>query len=126
MATAAPVTTGKQSVRVTLWILLIVYIFNFIDRQIVNILAEPIRMELGLSDTQIGLMTGLARRTGWSLRLVRTGIEVSVIALGWLLGGVVGVGTVLYAIAIGPLTQALLPWFTVELDPRRVSARAAR
>ena len=48
------------SVRITLWILLIVYIFNFIDRQIVNILAEPIARDLGLSDTQIGLMTGLA------------------------------------------------------------------
>ncbi len=63
-----------------------------------------------------GLMTGVARRTGWSLRVVRTGIEVTVIALGWLLGGVVGVGTVLYAVAIGPLTQALLPWFTVDLS----------
>ena len=59
MATAAARQTGG-SVRVTLWILLVVYIFNFIDRQIVNILAEPIRLELGLSDTQIGLMTGLA------------------------------------------------------------------
>jgi MFS family permease len=59
MATAAAKQTGG-SVRTTLWILLIVYIFNFIDRQIVNILAEPIRLELGLSDTQIGLMTGLA------------------------------------------------------------------
>jgi predicted MFS family arabinose efflux permease len=47
-------------VRSTLWILLIVYIFNFIDRQIVNILAEPIARDLDLSDTQIGLMTGLA------------------------------------------------------------------
>ena len=65
-----------------------------------------------------GLMTGLARRTGWSLRLVRTGIEVTVIALGWLLGGVVGLGTVVYAVAIGPLTQALLPWFTVDLGDR--------
>jgi len=52
--------SGSRSVRVTLWILLIVYIFNFIDRQIVNILAEPIARDLGLSDTQIGLMTGLA------------------------------------------------------------------
>jgi predicted MFS family arabinose efflux permease len=43
-----------------LWLLLIVYIFNFLDRQIVNILAEPIRRDLGLSDTQIGLMTGIA------------------------------------------------------------------
>ncbi|MFN3945991.1 MAG: spinster family MFS transporter [Allosphingosinicella sp.] len=46
--------------RVVLWILLLVYILNFLDRQIVNILAEPIKQELGLSDTQIGLMTGLA------------------------------------------------------------------
>ncbi|HCS17233.1 MAG TPA: MFS transporter, partial [Erythrobacter sp.] len=46
MATAAARQTSG-SVRVTLWILLVVYIFNFIDRQIVNILAEPIRLELG-------------------------------------------------------------------------------
>lgn len=59
MATAAARQTGG-SLRVTLWILLVVYIFNFIDRQIVNILAEPIAKELLLSDTQIGLMTGLA------------------------------------------------------------------
>lgn len=61
-----------------------------------------------------GLMTGLARRTGWSLRLVRTGIEVTVLAVGWLLGGSVGVGTVVYAFAIGPLVQAFLPAFTLR------------
>ncbi|MFO6447281.1 spinster family MFS transporter [Erythrobacter sp. NE805] len=60
MATAAASGTGGQSVRLTLWILLAVYVFNFIDRQIVNILAEPIARDLKLSDTQIGLMTGLA------------------------------------------------------------------
>lgn len=60
MATAAQAGDTKVAVRATLWILLIVYIFNFIDRQIVNILAEPIAKDLGLSDTQIGLMTGLA------------------------------------------------------------------
>ncbi|PKP93331.1 MAG: MFS transporter [Alphaproteobacteria bacterium HGW-Alphaproteobacteria-14] len=60
MATTPMIASGSRSVRVTLWILLIVYIFNFIDRQIVNILAEPIARDLGLSDTQIGLMTGLA------------------------------------------------------------------
>jgi MFS transporter, Spinster family, sphingosine-1-phosphate transporter len=49
-----------QSLRFVLWVLLIVYIFNFLDRQIVNILAEPISRDLGLSDTQIGLMTGIA------------------------------------------------------------------
>lgn len=51
---------SKTPLRLTLWVLLIVYIFNFIDRQIVNILAEPISKDLGLSDTQIGLMTGVA------------------------------------------------------------------
>jgi uncharacterized membrane protein YczE len=56
-----------------------------------------------------GLMTGLARRTGWSLRLVRTGLEVAVVVIGLLLGGVLGVGTVVYALAIGPLTQLMLP-----------------
>ncbi len=54
-----PIRTQRQT-RILLWTLLIVYIFNFIDRQIVNILAEPIKNELHLSDTQIGLMTGLA------------------------------------------------------------------
>lgn len=64
-----------------------------------------------------GLMTGLHRRTGWSLRLVRTGLELSVLALGWLLGGVVGVGTVLYAVSIGPLVQHFLPRCTIRLTP---------
>jgi predicted MFS family arabinose efflux permease len=60
MASTTVTGAGTRSVRVTLWILLTVYVFNFIDRQIVNILAEPIAKDLKLSDTQIGLMTGLA------------------------------------------------------------------
>ncbi len=60
-------------------------------------------------------MTGLSRRTGLSLRLVRTGLEVAVVVIGLLLGGVLGVGTVVYALAIGPLTQLMLPWFTVDV-----------
>ncbi|WP_344772463.1 hypothetical protein [Nocardioides panacisoli] len=63
-----------------------------------------------------GLMTGLSRRTGWSLRLVRTGIEVAVVLVGLVLGGVLGVGTVVYALAIGPLTQLMLPWFIVDVE----------
>ena len=71
-----------------------------------------------------GLMTGWVRRTGLSVRLVRTSLEVLVVAIGWLLGGVVGIGTVLYAVAIGPLTQALLPWLTVPVDvPVSVESR---
>lgn len=64
-----------------------------------------------------GLMTGIARRTGLSLRLVRTGLEISVVLIGLLLGGIAGLGTVVYALAIGPLTQAMLPLFVVRLDP---------
>jgi uncharacterized membrane protein YczE len=66
-----------------------------------------------------GLMTGLVRRSGRSIRLVRTIIELIVLAVGWLLGGSVGIGTVLYAVTIGALVQLFLPRLTV---PR---ARAA-
>ncbi|WP_285611052.1 YczE/YyaS/YitT family protein [Actinokineospora globicatena] len=59
-----------------------------------------------------GLMTGVSAKTGYSIRWVRTGIEVIVLATGWLLGGTVGVGTLLYALAIGPLAQAFLPFVT--------------
>src|SRR3954449_9953114 len=63
-----------------------------------------------------GLMTGIARRSGRSLRLVRTVMELAVVALGLLLGGVAGVGTIVYALAIGPLSQALLPSFLVPMS----------
>ena len=65
-----------------------------------------------------GLMTGLHRRTGRPIWIVRTSIEVSVVVAGILLGGVFGVGTVVYAVAIGPLVQQLLPLFTVRTDSR--------
>ncbi|GHG61693.1 membrane protein [Streptomyces griseocarneus] len=58
-----------------------------------------------------GLMTGAVAATGRSIRLVRTLIEITVLATGWLLGGTVGVGTVLYAATVGPVTQAFLPRF---------------
>ncbi len=61
-------------------------------------------------------MTGLHRRTGVSIFVVRTALEVTVVVIGWFLGGVVGIGTVLYAIAIGPLVQLMLPACIVELD----------
>lgn len=61
-----------------------------------------------------GLMTGLVRRTGWKVGPVRTAIEVLVVVSGWLLGGTVGIATVLYALAIGPLVQPLLPRLTVS------------
>lgn len=72
-----------------------------------------------------GLMTGLARRTGRSIRLVRTGLELTVLVTGWLLGGTVGVGTVLFAVAIGPLVQLFLPKFDVRARGRQPVAEAA-
>jgi uncharacterized membrane protein YczE len=67
-----------------------------------------------------GLMTGLVRRTGGSVRLVRTALEVAVVLSGWLLGGTLGLATVVYALAVGPLVQLLLPRLSL---PARESAR---
>jgi len=71
-----------------------------------------------------GLMTGLHRRTGVSIQAVRIGLEVSVVVVGWMLGGVVGLGTVAYAVAIGPLVQRLLPLAIVALPERPVPTEA--
>ncbi|NEB79591.1 hypothetical protein G3I40_30880 [Streptomyces sp. SID14478] len=64
-----------------------------------------------------GLMTGLHRRTGRSIRLMRTAVEIAVVATGFLMGGTIGVGTVLYALAIGPLAQFFLRVFAVDAPP---------
>ncbi|WP_327366191.1 membrane protein YczE [Streptomyces sp. NBC_01217] len=69
-----------------------------------------------------GLMTGLHLRTGRSIRLVRTLIEVAVVVTGFVLGGSLGAGTVLYALAIGPLAQFFLRFFAVDGKPARESA----
>ena len=62
-----------------------------------------------------GLMTGfVARHPRWSIRLVRTVIEVTVLGVGFLLGGTVGFGTIAYALAIGPLAHIFIPMFTVR------------
>jgi len=65
-----------------------------------------------------GLMTGLAAR-GLSIRVVRTGIEIIVLGVGFLLGGTVGVGTALYAAGIGPLVHLLLPRLAIDREARR-------
>jgi uncharacterized membrane protein YczE len=65
-----------------------------------------------------GLMTGLAAR-GHSIRVVRTALELTVLVSGWLLGGTVGIGTVIYALAIGPLAHIFIPLFHVR-EPLRV------
>lgn len=70
-----------------------------------------------------GLWTSIVRRRGWSVRLARTLIEGSVLVTGWFLGGSVGIGTVLYAIMIGPLVQRFLRIVPVtEQSPLRTRA----
>jgi uncharacterized membrane protein YczE len=71
-----------------------------------------------------GLMTGLAAR-GHSIRVLRTVIEVSVVGVGFLLGGTLGVGTVVYALAIGPLVHTMLPLFTVPTPAEQTATSAA-
>jgi uncharacterized membrane protein YczE len=58
-------------------------------------------------------MTGLHKRTGWRIWIVRTAIEVTVLAIGWILGGQVGIGTVAFALLIGPMVNYTLPWLRV-------------
>ncbi len=80
---------------------------------VLNGLATGLYIGAGLGPgPRDGLMTGLARR-GHSIRVVRTSIELFVLAAGWLLGGTVGIGTVLYAVSIGPLVHFFLPRLTV-------------
>lgn len=79
---------------------------------IVNALATGMYIGAGFgAGPRDGLMTGINARFGWSVRTVRTAIEISVLLLGWAMGGTFGVGTVLYALTIGPLIQLCLPWF---------------
>ncbi|MGX7679342.1 membrane protein YczE [Jatrophihabitans sp. DSM 45814] len=72
-----------------------------------------------------GLMTGWSQKLGTSIRLTRTAIELSVLAVGWLLGGTVGVGTVLFAVAIGPIAQMFLRLFGASYGRTSIAAGAA-
>lgn len=72
-----------------------------------------------------GLMTGLHKRTGWKIWIVRTAIEVTVLTIGWLLGGQVGIGTVAFALLIGPMVNFTLPWLKVPTGATPASAKTA-
>lgn len=72
-----------------------------------------------------GLMTGIHRRFGWRIWIVRTAIEVTVLAVGWLLGGQVGIGTLAFALLVGPLINLALPVLTVPEHPRAAAAPPA-
>ncbi|MGG2464257.1 hypothetical protein ACO0M4_31585 [Streptomyces sp. RGM 3693] len=69
-------------------------------------------------------MTGASATTGRSIRLIRTLIEISVLTVGWLLGGSLRVGTALYALTVGSVTQLFLPWFSYRDGPQAPGAVA--
>ena len=71
-----------------------------------------------------GLMTGMNKRWGWKIWIVRTGIEVTVLSIGWLLGGQVGIGTLAFALLIGPMVGVTLPRLTVPEARGAVAAEA--
>jgi uncharacterized membrane protein YczE len=73
-----------------------------------------------------GLMTGIHRRYGWPIWIVRTAIEVTVLAIGWMLGGTVGVGTLAFALLIGPMVGVTLPLLRVPEPRPRAVDRAPR
>ena len=90
---------------------------------VLNALATAAYIGVGLGPgPRDGLMTGLVRRTGRSVRAVRTGIEVVAVLVGVVLGGTLGPATFVYALAVGPLVQVFLPPLTM----RPVARRAVR
>src|SRR3954470_21938711 len=85
---------------------------------VLNAVATVLYVGAGLGPgPRDGLMTGLVARTGPSVRLVRNAIEATVLTAGWLLGGSLGVGTVIYAFGIGPMVQLVL-----RLTPKPILA----
>jgi uncharacterized membrane protein YczE len=123
VGTVANVIVIAITVDVGLWLLPIptslpLQIAMMVGAVVLNALSTVLYVGAGLGPgPRDGLMTGLVVRTGLSVRLVRTYIETTVLVVGWLLGGTVGVGTVLYAFGIGPLVQMFL-----RLTPKRLLA----
>lgn len=123
VGTVANVIVIAVTVDVALWLLpaptsITVRIALMLGAVVLNAFSTVLYIGAGLGPgPRDGLMTGLVVRTGRSVRLVRTTIEVSVLTVGWLLGGTVGIGTVVYAFGIGPLVQLF-----VRLTPDRILA----
>ncbi|GAA0227639.1 membrane protein [Saccharothrix mutabilis subsp. mutabilis] len=128
VGTVSNVVLIGVAVDVTLWLLptpsdLVVRAVFLVAGIVLNGLAAAVYIGARLGPgPRDGVTTGFCRRTGASLRLVRTVVEVAVLGAGWLLGGTVGLGTVLYAVTIGPLTQLFLPLVT-WVEPKVTAVR---
>lgn len=89
---------------------------------VLNALATALYIGAGMGPgPRDGLMTGLVARTGLSVRSIRTSIEITVLAVGWLLGGTVGLGTLVYAFGIGPLIQLMMRFGSIYPTARKTS-----
>lgn len=98
-----------------LWVQIVLFTGGLLVLSVATGLYIGPRMGPGPRD---GLMTGLHARTGWPIWVVRTGIEVTVLIIGWILGGNVGVGTLAFALLIGPLCSVTLPLFAIRMPAK--------
>jgi len=123
IGTVANVVVIAVTVDVALWLIpapasMTLRVSMMLAAVVLNAFSTVLYIGAGLGPgPRDGLMTGLVVRSGRSVRLVRTAIEATVLSVGWLLGGTVGIGTVVYAFGIGPLVQLF-----VRLIPARVLA----
>lgn len=115
LGTISNVVVIALSVDAGLWLLpparqALVQVAAMIAAVALNAVATVLYIGAGMGPgPRDGLMTGLVRRTGRPVWAIRTGIEVTVLTVGWLLGGSVGIGTLVYAFGIGPLIHLLIP-----------------
>jgi uncharacterized membrane protein YczE len=105
-----------------LWVQLLLFAAGLVVLAIATGLYIGARLGPGPRD---GLMTGIHARTGWRLWMVRTGIEVVVLLIGWALGGNFGPGTIAFALLIGPMVNLTIPWLRVPERGRLSPPRAA-
>lgn len=107
---SAEVGLAVIPVQTELWAQILLFTGGLVLLAVATGLYIGARMGPGPRD---GLMTGINRRWGWAIWKVRTGVEITVLAIGWLLGGTVGVGTVAFALLVGPLVNITLPLLLV-------------
>lgn len=104
-----------------LWIRILLFAVGLVALGLATGLYIGARFGTGPRD---GLMTGLNRRTGWKIWIVRTIIEGSVLIIGWILGGDVGIGTLLFALLVGPLCNFFMP--RLAIPPKKATDAAAQ
>jgi uncharacterized membrane protein YczE len=103
---SAQLGLGLIPVQHILWIQIALFVAGLLLLSVATGLYIGARMGPGPRD---GLMTGIHRRTGWRIWIVRTAIEVTVLLIGWALGGNFGIGTIAFALLIGPLVHVTIP-----------------